>query len=422
MKRKVGKVTLSMALAAAMAFAPVQAFASATDVSGHWAEEVITKWQDAGLISGYEDGTFKPENSVTRAEFAAMVNNALGFTEKGNVVFSDVKPGTWYYDAVAIAVEAGYCSGYEDGTFKPDATITRAEAAVMIARAKSLAENAAETEGFADADSIPSWAKGFIGAVSEAGFMSGRPDGTFDATSTIKRGEAVSSLDRAMSEEETEVVEEEKDVVVTEDDTVIEGQVIEGDLIIDEAVGDGEVYVNDTTVKGDVIVKGGGDDSVYFEGVTVEGEVYVEKKNVRLQLKGENDIKTIVVKEVCNIVGRNFEGVIDLISIEEETGTSDEVIIDIPVTELEVNAKASVQIKKDVEKLTIAEDAASSKVEVVSGATVETVVVDAKTAFSGSGKIETLEANADGITVSSSTNVSKTEVADGVDKESYLYV
>ena len=136
MKRKVGKVTLSMALAAAMAFAPVQAFASATDVSGHWAEEVITKWQDAGLISGYEDGTFKPENSVTRAEFAAMVNNALGFTEKGNVVFSDVKPGTWYYDAVAIAVEAGYCSGYEDGTFKPDATITRAEAAVMIARAK----------------------------------------------------------------------------------------------------------------------------------------------------------------------------------------------------------------------------------------------------------------------------------------------
>lgn len=152
MNKKVGKMTLSMALAAALAFAPAQAFAApATDISGHWAEKVITQWQEKGLISSYEDGTFKPDNSVTRAEFVIMLNKALGFTQKGNVTFSDVSANAWYYDAVAIAVEAGYCAGYEDGTFKPNATITRAEAAVMIAKAKELTANTEAADKFADA-------------------------------------------------------------------------------------------------------------------------------------------------------------------------------------------------------------------------------------------------------------------------------
>lgn len=417
MNKKVGKMTLSMALAAALAFAPAQAFAApATDISGHWAEKVITQWQEKGLISGYEDGTFKPDNSVTRAEFVIMLNKALGFTQKGNVTFSDVSANAWYYDAVAIAVEAGYCAGYEDGTFKPNATITRAEAAVMIAKAKELTANTEAADKFTDASRIPAWARGSVGAVSAAGFMTGRTDGTFDATNTITRAEAVSSLDRTMEKEETD--EEAKDVVVTEDDTVIEGQTIEGNLIIDKAVGEGEVYVNDTTVKGDVIVRGGGDDSIYFDNVSVKGKVSVEKENVRLQLKGDTDISVIEVKEACNIEGKDFTGTVDTISITNEIGTSNKVTIGVPANRVEINEKASVVVKEDVKKLVISEDAASSKVEVAKDATVKTVVADAKVSITGSGQIEKLEANADGITISSSTDVKDTEVADGVDKPS----
>lgn len=416
MNKKVGKMTLSMALAAALAFAPAQAFAApATDISGHWAEKVITQWQEKGLISGYEDGTFKPDNSVTRAEFVIMLNKALGFTQKGNVTFSDVSANAWYYDAVAIAVEAGYCAGYEDGTFKPNATITRAEAAVMIAKAKELTANTEAADKFADASRIPAWAKGSIGAVSVAGFMTGRTDGTFDASNTITRAEAVSSLDRTMEKEENEEV---KDVVVTKDDTVIEGQTIEGNLIIDKAVGDGEVYVNDTTVKGDVIVRGGGDDSIYFHNVIVKGKVSAEKENVRLQLKGDTDISVIEVKEACTIEGKDFKGTVDAISITDEIGTSNKVTIGVPANRVEINGKASVVVKEDVKKLVISEDAASSKVEVAKDATVKTVVADAKVSITGSGQIEKLEANADGITISSSTDVKDTEVADGVDKPS----
>ncbi|WP_455958519.1 S-layer homology domain-containing protein, partial [Anaerotignum lactatifermentans] len=388
--------------------------APATDISGHWAEKVITQWQEKGLISGYEDGTFKPDNSVTRAEFVIMLNKALGFTQKGNVTFSDVSANAWYYDAVAIAVEAGYCAGYEDGTFKPNATITRAEAAVMIAKAKELTANTEAADKFTDASRIPAWARGSVGAVSAAGFMTGRTDGTFDATNTITRAEAVSSLDRTMEKEETD--EEAKDVVVTEDDTVIEGQTIEGNLIIDKAVGEGEVYVNDTTVKGDVIVRGGGDDSIYFDNVSVKGKVSVEKENVRLQLKGDTDISVIEVKEACNIEGKDFTGTVDTISITNEIGTSNKVTIGVPANR--VDEKASVVVKEDVKKLVISEDAVSSKVEVAKDATVKTVVADAKVSITGSGQIEKLEANADGITISSSTDVKDTEVADGVDKPS----
>ena len=416
MNKKVGKMTISMALAAALAFTPAQAFAAANDISGHWAEEVIAQWQDKGLISGYEDGSFRPDNQVTRAEFVIMLNKVLGFTQKGTVSFSDVDADAWYHDAVAIAVEAGYCSGYEDGTFKPNTTITRAEAAVMIARAKGLTANEEAADRFADVSNIPVWAKGSIGAVTASGFMSGRPDGTFDAVNTITRAEAVSSLNRVMEKEKD--TEEKDDVIVTKDDAVIENQTIEGNLVIDEAVGEGEVYVNNTTVKGDVIIKGGGDDSIYFDNVTVKGKVKVQKENVRVQVKGDTKFSEIEVKEACNIVAKDFEGTVDVISITNEIDSSDKVTIAVPANEVIVNAKASVLVKEDVKELKISKDAASSKVEIAKDCTVKTVVADAKVSITGSGKIEKLEANADNITISSSTDVKDTEVAEGVEKPS----
>lgn len=414
MKKRATKKAISMALAAAMAFAPVQAFAASSDIKGHWAESAITSWQDKGLISGYTDGTFKPDNSVTRAEFAAMVNKALGLTEKGEVPFSDVQSGSWYYDAISIAVKAGYCSGYEDGTFKPDATITRAEAAVMISLAKGLTQNTAAANGFADAANIPAWAKGYVGAVVGAGYMSGRPDGTFDATNTITRAEAVSSLDRAMGN--TAVTD--KDVVVTKDDTVIDGQTIEGNLIIDKAVGDGEVYVKNTTVAGNIIVQGGGDDSIYLENVTVKGKVIVEKEGVRVQFEGKTEATDVEVKAVCELKGRNFEGTVGTITIASDLGTSSAVKINVPATAVVISSKASVYVNANVDKVTVASDAKDSKLEVTSSAKVGTVVANGKVAISGSGKIEKLEANVDGITVSSSTTVTDTVVADGVEKPS----
>lgn len=106
---------LPLALTAAMIVPSVPAMAAPSDIAGHWAESVITQWQSKGLIQGYEDGTFKPGNTITRAEFVTLMNNAKGFWSEGSINFSDVKNGSWFYSAVARAVAAGYVKGYSDG-------------------------------------------------------------------------------------------------------------------------------------------------------------------------------------------------------------------------------------------------------------------------------------------------------------------
>ena len=123
---------LPLALTAAMIVPSVPAMAAPSDIAGHWAESVITQWQSKGLIQGYEDGTFKPGNTITRAEFVTLMNNAKGFWSEGSINFSDVKNGSWFYSAVARAVAAGYVKGYSDGSFKPNNNIARGQMAKIL--------------------------------------------------------------------------------------------------------------------------------------------------------------------------------------------------------------------------------------------------------------------------------------------------
>ena len=93
---------------------------------------------ERGIISGYEDDTFRPDNTMTRAEFAAIVVRALGFTPAETDVFSDVSSDKWYTPYIGTAYTYGIVTGRTADTFDTDGTITRQEAAVMIARAAAL--------------------------------------------------------------------------------------------------------------------------------------------------------------------------------------------------------------------------------------------------------------------------------------------
>ena len=148
---------------------PTAAFA-ATDTQGHWAGSVLAKWESQALISGYEDGTIRPDHEISRAEFVALVNRVAGYQAAGSTVkFSDVKTGDWYAGQVAIAVNEGYIGGFEDNTFRPNDTVTRAQAAAIIARIKNLPSDTPRANQFADAAATPDWAKGVVGAVANAG-------------------------------------------------------------------------------------------------------------------------------------------------------------------------------------------------------------------------------------------------------------
>ncbi|SFH07157.1 Carboxypeptidase regulatory-like domain-containing protein [Desulfotomaculum arcticum] len=203
-----------------------------TDIKGHWAELQINEWANDGLAGGYDDGTFRPNSEVSRAEFVSLVNRAfnLGNQDTADAGFNDVKTGKWYYKDVNIAKAAGYIGGYTDGTFKPEQTITRQEVASILVRLSGLEQTTDGLGQFADSSTFAAWSRGSIGAVTQAKLMGGFPDKTFKPANSITRAETVVTLDRALDKDDG-------DKVTTE--SAIEGKV----TFNDKAVEGAEVHV-----------------------------------------------------------------------------------------------------------------------------------------------------------------------------------
>ncbi|MFD0682163.1 MULTISPECIES: cadherin-like beta sandwich domain-containing protein [unclassified Paenibacillus] len=166
------------------------------DIAGHWAEANIKQAVSSGIVSGYPDGTFKPNHTVTRAEFAVMLMNTLKPQGEGAALtFTDTaKIGIWAQKAVAQAFQAGIIKGYEDGNFRPDAEITRAEMAVMLANALGLTVEANTVTGFADDKDVPAWSKGAVAAMKKQKLVEGKGANEFGPTDSTTRAEAVTVL------------------------------------------------------------------------------------------------------------------------------------------------------------------------------------------------------------------------------------
>ena len=106
-----------------------------TDVkAGDWYNNAISTLSDLGIITGYEDGTFRPNASITRAEFVTIATRFFDYAAEYEGAFSDVSYSSWYADFVQAAVDMGLVNGYENGTFRPNASITRAEAVAIVNR------------------------------------------------------------------------------------------------------------------------------------------------------------------------------------------------------------------------------------------------------------------------------------------------
>ncbi|QGQ98841.1 DUF1533 domain-containing protein [Paenibacillus psychroresistens] len=168
-----------------------------SDITGHWSETDIKLAVSSGIVTGYPDGTFKPNHTVTRAEFSVMLVNML-MLQGADVplTFTDTaKIGAWAQKAVALAVREGIIKGYVDGSFRPDAEITRAEMAVMIANAWSHSSNKAEvTTGFADDKDIAAWAKSSVAFLKLDGIVQGNSNNQFAPQDLATRAEALTVL------------------------------------------------------------------------------------------------------------------------------------------------------------------------------------------------------------------------------------
>lgn len=174
---------------------PIATAADLTDTQGHWAEAEIEGLVDEGIVKGYQDGSFRPDAPITRAEFVTLLNRAAGAEPAGETAsFADVTPRDWFANDVALAAATRTVNGFQDGTFRPQQPITRQEAAVLLARVLDLTSEAGPT--FADSAAIPAWAAPGVAAVASAGFMKGYPDATFGGEKPITRAEAATLLQR----------------------------------------------------------------------------------------------------------------------------------------------------------------------------------------------------------------------------------
>lgn len=153
--------------------------------------------QHNAFIQGYPDGTFRPEKPITRAEIAAILTRIMGLNPQtaANPNFADVQSTHWAFGYISAVVEAGVMQGYPDHTFRPDQSITRAELATVMVRARGLFPLIVAPPTFPDI--AGHWAAGYIEAAQRAMFITGYPSGDFRPDQSITRAETVTLIDRS---------------------------------------------------------------------------------------------------------------------------------------------------------------------------------------------------------------------------------
>ncbi|MDD4402056.1 MAG: S-layer homology domain-containing protein [Desulfitobacteriaceae bacterium] len=232
------------------------------DLVGHWAAGDISKWVLLGLAKGSLEGTFKPDEAITRAEFITFVNRVFAYTEKSQDTFKDVNDTAWYADEIAKAVRAGLLKGDGTGNVNPDVPITRQEAAVILVRAFHLNPiNPAAADKFIDSGEIASWARESVSTLVENDYISGRPGNVFAPADNITRAESVTMINNIMGELRNRAGiytgSVEGNLVVNTAGVELKEMVIAGNLYLTEGIGDGNVVLDSVIVKGTTFIAGG---------------------------------------------------------------------------------------------------------------------------------------------------------------------
>lgn len=164
-----------------------------TDILGHWAESNIQQLIDTGIIHGYPDSTFMPEQAITRSEFVTTLVRILKLeTKQVDVSFTDISTH-WAKGGILTAIAHNLIAGYDETTFGPDDKLTREQMAVMLVNAAKLAKVNTSTT-YSDQADVSTWATSSISAVTESNLMRGYPNGSFKPKKVATRAEAAQVL------------------------------------------------------------------------------------------------------------------------------------------------------------------------------------------------------------------------------------
>lgn len=370
---------IAAAFAAALVLQTQAAATEFSDFPTDWSAVPLTRAVTDGLLSG-SNGKINAMGKLTRAEMAAIVNRAFGASEQANLDgYDDVSPQAWYYADLAKAVQMGTFQG-GDGKLLPDHEITREQAFTVLARAFALQDGSKTVlGGFTDGDQVSDWAKGAVAALVEGGYVSGA-QGKLNPQSGITRAEFAQVMCNLVGMyidgPQTVTQAAQGNLMVRTAGAVLHGMTVDGDLVLADGIGSGDVALEQVTVTGRLIVRGGGANSVHVTDTNVHGEIVLKNPNTATRLAVQN-------------------------STLGKISASSDLIVDGDVGEIYLTETADVTVKSGkIGNVVIGERAKNSRIAVESGAQIASIAVNGTQAeITGKGTVTTVQAQADHLTV-----------------------
>ena len=270
-----------------------------------WYAEAVSAAVDNGLLYGKSSTIIDPNGDMTRAEMAAIINRSFGCYKIADISqYKDVSKSKWYYKDVALAVQMGTYNGRSSSSMAPDAPISRQEAMTVVARALELDYDAyAKTDlsAFSDRDRISAWALPYVRSMVGAGYIHGRGK-ILAPLDNITRSEFAQIFYNIIG---TYIVSKgtyDKDikgsVLIRTDDVELKNLTVDGDLIIGCGAADGKITLDNVTIKGRLLVWGGGTKAVYCNAGTNMPAVVVARVDDAVKVIYDRDSTLAVIDTI----------------------------------------------------------------------------------------------------------------------------
>ena len=270
-----------------------------------WYAEAVSAAVDHGLLYGKSSTTLDPNGDMTRAEMAAIINRSFGCYKVADISqYKDVSKSKWYYKDVALAVQMGTYNGRSNSSMAPDAPISRQEAMTVVARALELEyDTYAKTDlsAFSDRSEISNWALPYVRAMVGADYIHGRGK-VLAPLDNITRAEFAQIFANIIG---TYIVSKgtyDKDikgsVLIRTDDVELKNLTVDGDLIIGCGAADGKITLDNVTVKGRLLVWGGGTKAVYCNAGTNMPAVVVARVDDAVKVIYDRDSTLAVIDTI----------------------------------------------------------------------------------------------------------------------------
>ena len=270
-----------------------------------WYADAVSAAVDNGLLYGKSATVIDPNGDMTRAEMAAIINRSFGCYAKADISkYKDVSKDKWYFEDVAMAVQMGTYNGRSNSSMAPDAPITRQEAMTVVARALELdydSYSKAELTQFSDAGKVSNWAMPYVRAMVGADYIHGRGK-ILAPLDNITRAEFAQIFHNIIG---TYVVSKgtyDKDikgsVLICTDDVELKNLTVDGDLIIGCGAADGKIVLDNVTVKGRLLVWGGGTKAVYCNAGTNMPAVVVARVDDAVKVIYDRDSTLAVIDTI----------------------------------------------------------------------------------------------------------------------------